>query len=93
LRHEKTDKSSKNEVLRPGIAALAGAAAVSSAHAGVPVHDAENDSFSATLRCHDQNGELFNVTLSRDRVTLQSYSDDAIRTKVETWADTVPQLS
>jgi len=34
--------------------------------------------------CHDQNGELYNVTLSRDRVTLQSYSDDAIRTKVET---------
>jgi hypothetical protein len=39
------------------------------------VHDAENDSFSATVKCHDQNGELYNVTLSRDRVTLQSYSE------------------
>jgi hypothetical protein len=59
----------------------------------VPVHDEESDSYTATLKCHDQNGELYNVTLSRDRVTLQSYSDDAIRTKVETWADTVPQLA
>ena len=76
-----------------GIAALAGAAALTAAHAGVPVHDAESDSFSATLRCHDQNGELYNLTFSRDRITLQSYSDDAIRTKVEAWADTVPQLA
>ncbi len=57
---------------------------MTAAHADTPVHDAENDSFSATLRCHDANGELYNVTFSRDRVTLQSYSDDAIRTKVET---------
>ena len=48
---------------------------MSSAHAGVPVHDEESDSYTATLKCHDQNGELFNVTLSRDRVTLQSYSE------------------
>jgi hypothetical protein len=66
---------------------------VTAAHAGVPVHDAESDSFSATLRCHDANGELYNLTFSRDRITLQSYSDDAIRTKVETWADTVPHLA
>jgi hypothetical protein len=66
---------------------------VTAAHAGTPVHDTENDSFSVTLRCHDQNGELYNVTFSRDRVTVQSYSDDAILAKVETWADTVPQLA
>jgi hypothetical protein len=57
------------------------------------VHDTENDSFSVTIRCHDQNGELYNVTFSRDRVTVQSYSDDAILAKVETWADTKPQLA
>jgi hypothetical protein len=33
------------------------------------------------------------VTLSRDRVNLTSYADDAIRTKVETWADTVAELA
>ena len=73
--------------------ALAAAAAVTAAHAGTPVHDAENDSFSATLRCHDANGELYNLVFSRDRVTLQSYSDDAILGKVETWADNVPALA
>jgi hypothetical protein len=33
------------------------------------------------------------VTFSRTRVNITSYSDDAIRTKVETWADTVPALA
>jgi hypothetical protein len=33
------------------------------------------------------------VTFSRDRVTVQSYTDDAILAKVETWADTVPELA
>jgi hypothetical protein len=59
----------------------------------VPVHEPSKDIFPATLKCHDANGELYNLTFSRDRITLQSYSDDAIRTKVETWADTVPQLA
>jgi hypothetical protein len=76
-----------------GAAALMAAAGLTAAHAGTPAHDAGDDSFSATLRCHDANGELYNLTFARDRVTLQSYSDDAIRTKVETWADTVPALA
>jgi len=76
-----------------GATALLAAAGVTAAHAGTPLHDAENDSFSVTLKCHDPNGELYNVTFSRDRVTVQSYSDDAILTKVETWADTKPQLA
>jgi len=76
-----------------GVTALLAAAAVSTAHAGSVVHDAGNDSFTATLRCHDANGELYMVNFSRNRVTLTSYSDDAIRTSVETWADTVPALA
>ena len=28
-----------------------------------------------------------------DQLTLTSYEDDAIRTKVETWADSVPALA
>jgi hypothetical protein len=33
------------------------------------------------------------VTITRDSVRLTSYSDDEIRTKVETWADSVPSLA
>jgi hypothetical protein len=76
-----------------GVTALLAAAAVTTAHAGTAVHDAGNDAFSATLKCHDANGELYMVNFSRDRVTLTSYSDEAIRTAVETWADTVPTLA
>jgi hypothetical protein len=76
-----------------GVTALLAAAAVTTAHGGTATHDAGTDSFTATLRCHDANGELYNVTFSRDRVTLTSYSDEAIRTAVETWADTVPALA
>ncbi len=76
-----------------GSAVLMAAAELTAAHTGTPAHDPGNDSFSTTVRCHDPNGELYNVTFSRDRVTVQSYSDDAILAKVETWADTVPQLA
>jgi ABC-type uncharacterized transport system permease subunit len=75
-----------------GVTALLAAADVTTAHTGSALHDAENDSFTATLKCHDANGELYMVNFSRDRVTLTSYSDEAIRTAVETWADTVPAL-
>jgi len=76
-----------------GLTALLAAADVSTAHGGSALHDAENDSFTATLRCHDANGELYMVNFSRQRVTLTSYSDEAIRTAVDTWADTVPALA
>jgi hypothetical protein len=76
-----------------GVTALLAAAAVTTAHAGTALHDAENDAFTATLRCHDPNGELYMVNFSRDRVSLTSYSDEEIRTTVETWADTVPALA
>jgi hypothetical protein len=33
------------------------------------------------------------LNFSRDRVSLTSYSDEAIRTAVETWADTVAALA
>ncbi|MDP2797486.1 MAG: hypothetical protein Q8N94_08270, partial [Methanoregula sp.] len=66
---------------------------LSTAHGGIAVRDSDNETFSATLKCHDPNGELFMVNLSRNRVSLTSYSDEAIRTKVETWADTVAALA
>ncbi|MFA5269300.1 MAG: hypothetical protein WC379_15140 [Methanoregula sp.] len=76
-----------------GVTALLAATAVSTAHGGTVVHDAGKDAFSATLRCHDANGELYNVNFSRDQITISSYEDDAIRTNVETWADTVAALA
>jgi hypothetical protein len=65
---------------------------IATALGGSPVRDLENEKFAATLRCHDANGEIYFVNFSREQVTLTSYSDEAIRSRVETWADTVPAL-
>ena len=76
-----------------GATALLGSAPLAAAHAGTPVRDLGGDTYSATLSCRDPNGELYQVTISRSRLNLSSYSDDGIVTKVETWADTVPELT
>jgi predicted RNA methylase len=76
-----------------GIAAVLANTANNTAHAGTPYHDADNDSFTATLKCHDPNGELYLVSFSRQQVTVSSYEDDAIRTRIETWADGVAALA
>jgi hypothetical protein len=76
-----------------GVTALLAATAVSTAHGGTVAHDTDQDTFSVTLKCHDTNGEIYMVNFSRDRVTITSYEDDAIRTRVETWADTVTALA
>ena len=54
--------------------------------------DSSHDSFSCTLKCHHSNGELYSVTLKRDSITISSYEADAIRTSLESWADTVAIL-
>ena len=76
-----------------GVTAVTAATAITTAHGGTVVRDIDSDAFSASLRCHDANGELYMVNLSRDRVTITSYSDEAIRTRIETWADTVAALA
>ena len=60
---------------------------------GTAVRDSERETFTCQLRCHDPNGEIYIVSFSRDEVRLTSYMDEAIRTKVETWADTVTELA
>jgi hypothetical protein len=65
---------------------------IATALGGTPARDADNEKFTTSLKCHDANGELYFVNFSRDQVTLTSFSDDAIRSRVETWADTVPAL-
>jgi hypothetical protein len=76
-----------------GLTAIPGAAAITTAHGGTFTHDPADDSFSATLKCHDANGELYNVVITRDLVSVQSYTDNAILSRVETWADTVAALA
>jgi hypothetical protein len=79
--------------LNAGAAAILADTALTAAHNGTPVRDTANETFSATLKCRDPNGEIYMVTFGRTSVGLTSYSDDAIRTKVETWADTVAALA
>ena len=76
-----------------GIPLVNADAGLGAANNGTPAHDTGNDAFSATLKCHDPNGELYLLTFSRTQLSLASYSDDAIRTKVESWADLVPELA
>ena len=79
--------------LNAGAAAILTNTALTAAHGGTPVRDAASETFSTTLKCRDPNGEIYMVTFGRQSVNLTSYSDDAIRTKLETWADTVPALA
>jgi hypothetical protein len=76
-----------------GIAAVLANSANIAAHGGTVVRNPDSDSFSATLKCHDPNGELYIVNFSRQQVTISSYEDDAIRTRIETWADGVTELA
>ncbi len=75
------------------VATVLGNAALATAMGGTAAHATDDDSFSATLRCHDANGEVYTLRISRTRVTLSSYENDAIRTTVEDWADSVPALA
>jgi hypothetical protein len=76
-----------------GVAVLMASAPLATAHAGTAIHDPDLDGYSATLRCHDPNGEIYYVNFARDRISVTSYSDDAILAKVDTWADTVAALA
>jgi hypothetical protein len=55
--------------------------------------DSSEHTFSRTLKCHDPNGEIYTVTFKRDQIVLTSYENDAILTKVETWADGITDPS
>jgi hypothetical protein len=76
-----------------GAAALLASAPLTAAHGGTPARDSDTETYSATLKCSDPNGEIYMVTIGRERISLTSYEDDAIRAKVETWADSIPALA
>jgi hypothetical protein len=66
--------------------------ALAAAIGGDCIHSSEKDTFSCTLKCHDPNSEIYYLTLTKEKARLTSYQDEAIRTKVETWADGVTAL-
>jgi hypothetical protein len=76
-----------------GVAFIMASAPLATHHGGTCVHDPDNDTFLAQIRCHDVNGEIYYVYISRDHIDVTSYTADAILTKVETWADSVPALA
>ena len=66
---------------------------LATAMGGDAIQISERDAFSATLKCHDANGEIYYVSFGREQVRVSSYSDDAILATIESWADTVPALA
>lgn len=73
---------------------MGNAAITSGMGAGVSAsRDSSEDSFSCSLKCHHSNGELFTVTIKRESVTIASYEADAVRTGLESWADSVAILA
>jgi hypothetical protein len=81
------------EGYQTGIAAVISNMANIVSHGGKVKHLPEADLFSVTLKCHDPEGELYFLSLARNRITLSSYSDDAIRKRIERWTDSVPALA
>jgi hypothetical protein len=76
-----------------GISAVITNMANIAAHCGKVGHRPDADLFSVILKCHDPEGELYFLSISRDRVTVASYSDDGIRKRVERWSDGVTALA
>lgn len=76
-----------------GIAAVISNMANIASHRGKVKHMPAADLFSVTLKCHDQNGEFYFLSIARDRITLSSYTDEAIRKRAEKWSDGVPALA
>ena len=56
-----------------GATALLASAPLTAAHGGTPARDTDTETYSATIRCHDPNGEISAITFGRERVSLTSY--------------------
>jgi hypothetical protein len=84
------DRYDSVEGYRTGIAAVISNIANIMSHRGTVRHMPDADLFSIMLKCHDPEGEQYYLSIARDRITVSSYRDDAIRHRVETWADGVP---
>ena len=67
-------------------------AALATAMGGEAERNFAGETYYAQLKCHDPTGDDYYVTFTRKTVRVSSYQDDAIKGKVETWADDVPEL-
>ncbi|HXX54539.1 MAG TPA: hypothetical protein VEI81_00415 [Methanoregula sp.] len=76
-----------------GIAAVISNMANIASHRAKPRHLPKADLYSVMLQCHDREGELYFLNISRTRITLSSFMNDAIQKKVEAWTDSVPELA
>lgn len=76
-----------------GISAVIANMANRASHRGMPKHLPARDLFSVMLKCYDPSGELYFLSIARNRITISSYTDDAIRKRVEEWTDSVPALA
>jgi len=81
------------EGYRYGIAAVISNMANIAAHRGKVRHVPGADLFSVIMKCHDPGGELYFLSIARDRVTVSSYTDDRIRKRVGRWTDGIPELA
>ena len=59
---------------------------------GDAIHNALLDRASIAVQGCWADGDVFNVTFTRDVVRISAYSDDAIVAALETWADAIPAL-
>ena len=71
----------------------AAATALATAIGGTAIENTEAEGYSIQLKCHDANGEDYTVTFTRKAISISSYEDAAIVTRVDTWADTKPALA
>lgn len=76
-----------------GIAAIISNMANLAAHRGKVRHLQDKDLFSVLLKCHDTDNGMYFISMTRDRVTLSSYRDDAIRERAGRWMNGVPALA
>jgi hypothetical protein len=79
--------------LNAAAAAILADNALSAAIGGTALRDAQNESYSVSVKCHDPNGEDYMVTFTRKNITVSTYEDNAIVARVNTWANTKPALA
>lgn len=87
------DRYDSVEGYQAGIVAVISNMANIASHRGKVKHLPAADLFSILLKCHDPDGELYFLSIARERVTLSSYSDDEIHKRIDMWTDGVPALA
>jgi hypothetical protein len=76
-----------------GIAAVISNMANIASHRAKPRHLPKADLYSVMLQCHDRVDGLYFLNLSRERITLSSFSDDTVLERVVEWTRSIPELA